>query len=218
VTVVTAFRPKQQMHTEPNDGDLLRRMLAGDEEAFTALYKRHQAGIYRFARQMAGEASLAEEVTQEVFLTLMREGKSFDPRRGAVRSWLYGIARNCIRRCLERERQYVALDSEDREENGSELLADSRAPGDGLAGLSNRETVEQVRRAVLALPASYREAVVLCELHELGYAEAAQILGCPVGTVRSRLHRARELLAQRLNARREAPAGVAAGARQGQRW
>lgn len=206
------------MHTEPNDGDLLRRMLAGDEEAFTALYRRHQAGIYRFARQMTGETSLAEEVTQEVFLTLMREGRSFDPRRGAMRSWLYGIARNCIRRCLERERPYVALDSEEGEENASELLADPRAPGDGLAGLGNRETVEQVRRAVLALPASYREAVILCELHELGYAEAAQILGCPVGTVRSRLHRARELLAQRMNARREAPAGVAAGARQGQRW
>lgn len=206
------------MHTEPNDGDLLRRMLAGDEEAFTALYKRHQAGIYRFARQMTGETSLAEEVTQEVFLTLMREGKSFDPRRGAMRSWLYGIARNCIRRCLERERPYVGLDSEEGEENGSDLLADPRAPGDDLAGLSNRETVEQVRRAVLALPASYREAVILCELHELGYAEAAQILGCPVGTVRSRLHRARELLALRLNARREAPAGIVAGARQGQRW
>jgi RNA polymerase sigma-70 factor, ECF subfamily len=207
-----------QMHSELNDGDLLRRMLAGDEEAFTVLYKTHQAGIYRFARQMTGEAGLADEVTQEVFLTLMREGRSFNARRGSLRAWLYGIGRNCIRRCLERERTYVRLESEEREENTADLLPDPCAPDDGLAGLSSRETIEHVRRAVLALPAAYREAVVLCELHELGYAEAAQILGCPVGTVRSRLHRARELLAPRLQALRQAPTKTIAGARQCHRW
>jgi len=182
-------------------------MLAGDEQAFTALYKAHQKGIYRFARQMTGEAGLADEVTQEVFLTLMREGRSFSARRGSLRAWLYGIARNCIRRCLERERLYVGLDSEENEGNTADLLPDP-GPEDGVAGLASRETVEQVRRAVLALPAAYREAVILCELHELAYAEAAQILGCPVGTVRSRLHRARELLAPRLKCLHEAPAGA----------
>lgn len=205
------------MHHQPNDGDLLRRMLAGDEEAFTALYQTYQAGIYRFARQMTGEAGLADEVTQEVFLTLMREGRSFSARRGSLRAWLYGIGRNCIRRCLERERLYVGLESEEREENTADLLPDPCVPDDGLAGLSSRETVEQVRRAVLALPAGYREAVILCELHELGYAEAAQIMGCPVGTVRSRLHRARELLAPRLKCLREAPSG-AVGVKQCHRW
>jgi RNA polymerase sigma-70 factor, ECF subfamily len=205
------------MHHEPNDGDLLRRMLAGDEEAFTVLYQTYQAGIYRFARQMTGEAGLADEVTQEVFLTLMREGRSFNARRGSLRAWLYGIGRNCIRRCLERERLYVGLESEEQEENTAELLPDPCVPEDRLAGLSSRETVEQVRRAVLALPAGYREAVILCELHELGYAEAAQIMGCPVGTVRSRLHRARELLAPRLKCLREAPAG-AISVKQCHRW
>jgi RNA polymerase sigma-70 factor (ECF subfamily) len=119
---------------------------------------------------------------------------------------LYGIARNCIRRCLERELPYVGLDSDEQEEDMADLLPDPCAPGDGVAGLTSRETVEQVRRAVLALPGAYREAVILCELHELGYSEAAQILGCPVGTVRSRLHRARELLAARLKCLRKAPA------------
>ncbi len=204
------------MHSEVNDGDLLRRMLAGDEQAFTVLYRTYQAGIYRFARQMTGGASLADEVTQEVFLTLMREGRSFNARRGSLRAWLYGIARNCLRRCLERERLYVGLDSEEDEENTADLLPDPCAPEDGLAGLGSRETVEQVRRAVLALPAAYREAVILCELHELGYAEAAQIVGCPVGTVRSRLHRARELLAPRLKCLRELPAGAVA--KQCHRW
>ncbi|HEV2116233.1 MAG TPA: sigma-70 family RNA polymerase sigma factor [Terriglobales bacterium] len=206
------------MHSELNDGDLLQRMLAGDEEAFTVLYKRHQGGIYRFARQMTGDAGLAEEVTQEVFLTLMREGRSFNARRGSLRAWLYGIGRNCIRRCLDRERAYVGLENEEREENTADLLPDPCVPDDGLAGLSSRETVEQVRRAVLALPAAYREAVVLCELHEVGYAEAAQILGCPVGTVRSRIHRARELLAPRLRALRQAPTNSIAGARPCHRW
>ncbi|HKW66757.1 MAG TPA: sigma-70 family RNA polymerase sigma factor [Terriglobales bacterium] len=204
------------MHSELKDGDLLRRMLAGDEQAFSALYRAYQAGIYRFARQMTGGAGLAEEVTQEVFLTLMREGRSFDARRGSLRAWLYGIARNCIRRCLERERPYVGLDSRGQEENTADLLPDLCVGEDGMAELSSRETVEQVRRAVLALPAAYREAVILCELHELGYAEAAQILGCPVGTVRSRLHRARELLAPRLKCLREAPAGAVA--KQCHRW
>ena len=198
------------MHSELSDGDLLQRMLAGDEQAFSALYKGHQAGIYRFARQMTGEASLADEVTQEVFLTLMREGRSFNARRGSLRAWLYGIARNCIRRCLERERLYVGLDSEEHEESTADLLPDPCAPDDGLAGLGSRETVEQVRRAVLALPAAYREAVILCELHEMAYADAAQILGCPAGTVRSRLHRARELLAARLKCLRQTPAGAVA--------
>lgn len=206
------------MHRENNDGDLLRRMLAGEEEAFTGLYKRYQAGVYRFARQMTGESGLAEEVTQETFLTLMREGKAFDGRRGSLRAWLYGIARNCVRRCLERERPYVALDSEEGEENAADLLADPRTAEDGLTGLSSRETVEQVRCAVLALPASYREVVILCELHELEYAEAAEILGCPVGTVRSRLHRARQLLLPRLQALREAPSAAVAAGQQCQGW
>lgn len=206
------------MHLESNDGDLLRRMAAGDEAAFTTLYKRYQGGIYRFARQMTGGASLAEEVTQEVFLTLMREGRSFNASRGSLRAWLYGVARNCTLRCLERERPYVSLETEGGRENAPELVADPCVPEDGLAGLGSRETVEQVRRAVLALPASYREVVVICELHELGYAEAAQILGCPVGTVRSRLHRARELLALRLEALRARPDGKVAVAKPCHRW
>jgi RNA polymerase sigma-70 factor (ECF subfamily) len=107
----------------------------------------------------------------------------------------------------------VAFETEGGEENAAELVVGSCVPEDGLAGLGSRETVEQVRRAVLALPASYREVVVICELHELGYAEAAQILGCPVGTVRSRLYRARELLALRLETLRARPARTVAAAK-----
>ncbi|HEU5336064.1 MAG TPA: sigma-70 family RNA polymerase sigma factor [Terriglobales bacterium] len=198
------------MHSELGDGDLLRSMLNGSEEAFTILYRRHQSGIYRFVRQMTGETGLAEEVLQEVFLTLMRQGRSFDPRRGSLSAWLYGIARNCIHRCLERERPYVALETGDGEANAALGLPGS-AGDRGSPHLESRETVDQVRRAVLALPANYREVVVLCELQELAYAEAAQILSCPVGTVRSRLHRARELLAARLQGLRQPAADCVAG-------
>jgi RNA polymerase sigma-70 factor (ECF subfamily) len=199
------------MHSEPGGGDLLKSMLNGSEDAFVAIYRQYQPGIYRFARQMIGDSALAEEVLQEVFLTLMRQGRSFNADRGSLAAWLYGIARNCIRRCLERERPYVALETGADEENPADLLPDVCADGHGLADLEHRETVEQVRRAVLALPENYREVVVLCELHEVGYAEAAEILGCPVGTVRSRLHRARELLATRLQRLRESAAGGVAG-------
>jgi len=71
--------------------------------------------------------------------------------------------------------------------------------------LARDETIRALRRAILALPAGYREAVVLCDLHEMSYADAANALGCAVGTVRSRLHRARALLAERMAARAESP-------------
>ncbi|HLK33437.1 MAG TPA: sigma-70 family RNA polymerase sigma factor [Terriglobales bacterium] len=190
------------MHPEMNDGDLLQRMLAGDESAFTVLYRRHQDRVYRFAQQMTGSPGLAEEVTQEVFLTLMRAGKSFNSQRASLPSWLYGIARNYIHRCLERERPYVPF-ATDRDNETPAELPDTCSGEDVLTDFTNRETVEQVRRAILSLPASYRETVVLCELHELSYVEAAESLGCAVGTVRSRLHRARELLAERLKDVRE---------------
>jgi RNA polymerase sigma-70 factor (ECF subfamily) len=182
----------------PGDEELLRRMAAGDEAAFIALYRRRQAGVYRFALHMSGSESTAEDVTQEVFLTLMRGGARFDSRRGSVASFLLGIARNHVLRWLRREGR------EEREE--AELLSPEADP---LDSLTRTETIESVRSAVVSLPVQYREVVVLCELQEMDYAQAAAVLGCAVGTVRSRLHRARGMLVARLRA--EAPA--AAGSR-----
>jgi hypothetical protein len=87
------------------DTDLLRRMLAGDEEAFTALYRRRQGGVYRFALQMSGSEAVAEDVVQETFMVLMREGGNFDAGRGSVSAYLYGIARNHVLRAFDRERE-----------------------------------------------------------------------------------------------------------------
>lgn len=169
------------------DEDLLALMVDGDESAFTSLYRRRQPGIYRFALHMSGSPGIAEEVTQEVFMTLIRQAKRFEPGRGSLSSYLYGIGRNFVLRCLERDRSYVEL-------NEDQFLAEPNIVDD----LTRSQTIESVREAVLKLPRSYREAVVLCDLEELTYVETAAALGCAVGTVRSRLHRGRALLSEKL--------------------
>lgn len=184
-----------------SDETLLQRARTGDEEAFTRLYQRLRGVVYRFARQMSGSASLAEDVTQEVFLILLRKAELFDPQRGALSTYLIRIARNEILRRLGRDQAYVFLDDEAQEESASprenldEKLIVRSNP---LGNLVRNEEIEAVRQAVLGLPLHYREVVVLCELEELTYTEAAALLGCAIGTVRSRLHRARALLKQRL--------------------
>jgi RNA polymerase sigma-70 factor (ECF subfamily) len=184
-------------HTTPSDDALLRQMLAGDEDAFVTLYRRRQGGVYRFALQMCGSEPIAEDVTQEVFMVLMREAHRYDTSRGSVAAYLYGIARNHVLRHLHRDRNSVQMVDE-TDEDGAALAALMVAEDDPLGDLTRSETIESVRQAVLGLPAHYREVVVLCELHEMSYAEAAEVLGCAVGTIRSRLHRARALLLDRL--------------------
>jgi len=95
--------------TELTDDGLLGRMLAGDEEAFTLLYRRRHPSIYRFALHMSGNPAVAEDVTQEVFMTLIRDAKRFDPARGTLGGFLFGIARNFLRKRWEQDRRLVAL-------------------------------------------------------------------------------------------------------------
>ena len=126
---------------------------------------------------------------------LMREGDAFDPRRGSLNSFLLGVARNYVLRRLRGE-QFLSPLAEDSEED-SVIERPTGASGP-LENLTRAETVETVRRAVLSLPDRYREVVVLCELEDLSYVEAAEVLGCAIGTIRSRLHRARALLLEKL--------------------
>jgi RNA polymerase sigma-70 factor (ECF subfamily) len=189
-------------HTTPSDDALLRQMLAGDEDAFVTLYRRRQGGVYRFALQMCGSESIAEDVTQEVFMVLMREAVRYDMSRGSVAAYLYGIARNHVLRHLHRDRKSVQM-TDESEEDGASFAAQLVAQDDPLGDLTRSETIESVRQAVLGLPAHYREVVVLCELQEMSYAEAALVLDCAVGTIRSRLHRARALLLHKLREKRE---------------
>jgi RNA polymerase sigma-70 factor (ECF subfamily) len=180
--------------SQPDD-ELLIRLRQGDEHAFAALYRRRQGAIYRFALHMSGSAAAAEDITQEVFLALLREECGYDRERGTLSGYLFGIARKLVLRSLERGRADVPLESETDESAPRELAVID----DPLVGLTRYESIAALRRAVQALPRRYREVVVLCDLEELDYAEAAVALGCPIGTVRSRMHRARALLLDKLN-------------------
>jgi RNA polymerase sigma-70 factor (ECF subfamily) len=189
---------------QERDDVLLRRAGKGDEEAFALLYRRHQAALYRFALRMSGNAWAAEEIVQDVFMTLMRDPKKFDPARGTLGAFLYGVTRNRVLKHLERSPQRE-LPLEEKNENGSGpgiVLLDATTPA---IQAEKRERAEQVWAAVVDLPAEFREAVVLCELEERSYEEAAELIGCPIGTIRSRLHRGRTLLMARLEMLRGKP-------------
>ncbi|HEU4390308.1 MAG TPA: sigma-70 family RNA polymerase sigma factor, partial [Blastocatellia bacterium] len=148
---------KAMVDSERSDQELLRLLNAGDEEAFVELYRRRQKAIFRFALNMSGSRSIAEDVTQEVFMALMN-ATNYNSELGSLTGYLYGIARNCVLRRIERDRRYVPLSSSTPETDSpdNELTADV----DPLEDLTRSETIEAVRRGVLALPPHYREVVV----------------------------------------------------------
>jgi RNA polymerase sigma-70 factor, ECF subfamily len=186
------------MHSSLSDDELLALLRAGDEGAFLTLYHRRQDGIYRFALRMSGSETVAEDVTQEVFMTLAQGNCNYDSSRGSFSAYLYGVARNQALRRLEKDRFLSQIEEEEgRESPTPESLMTLNNP---LGDLTRKEMIASVRQAVLALPAHYREVVVLCDLHEMSYAEASAALGCAVGTVRSRLSRGRALLVEKLRA------------------
>jgi RNA polymerase sigma-70 factor (ECF subfamily) len=188
---------------QERDDVLLRRAAKGDEEAFALLYRRHQAALYRFALRMTGNTWAAEEIVQDVFMTLMRVPKKYDSTRGTLGGFLYGIARNRVMKHLERLPREISLEEKNEDGSGSGIvLQDTSTPA---TQAEKRERADHVRAAVLDLPPDFREAVVLCELEELSYEEAAQTVGCPIGTIRSRLHRGRALLMARLEMLRDLP-------------
>ncbi len=171
-----------------DEAALLRRIQSGDESAFDRIYESHQGPVYRYALRVSGSPQIAEDVVQEVFLALIRGARGFDPGCGSLSSYLFGMARNQTFRLLGAST------------SGVELEEETAAPEmDPLEGLALAEQVERVRAALSGLPAHYREIVALCDMEEMPYAQVAEMLGLAVGTVRSRLHRARALLLTRLS-------------------
>jgi RNA polymerase sigma-70 factor (ECF subfamily) len=185
------------------DDELLKRSAKGDEDAFTILYRRHADVLYRFAFRMTGSSWGAEEIVQDVFMTLVREPSKYDPARGSLPAFLFGVTRNKIMKYNERLPREISL--VERPEDGSGggvTLRDSYTPA---MWAEQRERLEKVRAAVMELPVEFRETVVLCELEEMSYDQAARTLDCPIGTIRSRLHRGRALLLAKLEMLRDAP-------------
>jgi RNA polymerase sigma-70 factor (ECF subfamily) len=179
------------------DAELLQRALAGEEDAFVALYERLKGGIFRYAFYMTNSKAAAEEVTQEVFVALLKEGNRYRADRGDVGAFAFGIAKNIVRRIERREYVYQALPADEALEHQSGNLV---SHSDSVAGPAIRnQLAERVQAAIASLPEHYRQVVVLCDLCELPYEAAASQLQCAVGTIRSRLNRAHALLGQKLS-------------------
>jgi len=177
---------------DPPDETLMTGIVAGDREAFAALYRRRRADVFRFAVLMSGSTAVADDVVQDVFMEVIRRGHRYQAGRSGVVPWLLGIARNHVLRSRHQQRRVTSVDDVD---NSPALVVFV----DPLAGIARREYVAALRRALFRLPVKYREAIVLCDLQGMTYADAAASLGCAIGTVRSRLHRARAMLAARLS-------------------
>ena len=196
---------------ETRDIELLGRLKAGDEDAFLEFYRRHQGGLYRYAMHMSGSPQAAADIVQETFLTLIRHSEKYDREKGTPVAFLFGIARNHLRKLYEKENRYIPL----TDELSSGLSTDGgNHSGQSIGirhltamvgqsetvheGLEREQIGEHLREAILTLPDHYREPITLCDLEGKSYGEAAALLDCPVGTVRSRLNRARSMLLDKL--------------------
>jgi len=181
-----------------NDQELLRQLAKGNNAAFHTTYERYQGPLYRFVLHMSGNGATAEEITQEAFMVLIGNPKGYDPAKGSLAGYLFGIARNLTRRTLVQRQYDVPISDDPGEEDAAAFASDL----DLLEELSQAEGLERLRKAVLALPEQYRETVVLCELEEMSYDNAAEILQCAPGTVASRLNRARAILKTKLSSQK----------------
>jgi RNA polymerase sigma-70 factor (ECF subfamily) len=182
-----------------DDAALVEALAGGDAAAARELYRRHCQPILRFALAMTDSRATAEDIVHDTFVELLQHPRVYDHERGSLRAFLYGIARHRIAKSM---RAAVIALPDPRSEDArarvapvgpAELTAASGTPEDQAA---RSQDIERLRAAIKALPLAYREVIAWCDLEEVPYATVANILDCPIGTVRSRLHRARGLLAQ----------------------
>lgn len=165
------------------DGDLISRHLAGDPRAFTELMERHQRRVYNLAYRMLGNAPDAADAAQEVFLTCLRKLSGF---RGdaAFSTWLYRVALNVCHDALRKRGRELLFE----EPPEAPLAAAAPDPADAAAAAAD------VQRALMRVPEEFRTVLILHDVQDLPYEEIAETVGVPLGTVKSRLHRARAAL------------------------
>jgi len=174
------------------ESELLLKAARGDEPAFLLLYERHRTPVFRFACRMLGSSPLAEDVTQECFLAVLRRPEAFRAERASLRTYLCAIARHLALKQLRKRGEETTVD-----DAPDDAAAQSNG-NDPLCVVLQQEAAEAVRQAVAALPPLQREAVVLFEYQEMSLADIAATCEIDVGTVKSRLHRARERLRRTL--------------------
>jgi RNA polymerase sigma-70 factor (ECF subfamily) len=177
-----------------DDLSIVRGVADGDPYAVAAVYERHGGLIFRFCLRMSNDKSIAEDVTQEVFLALIRQASDFDARRGELSTWLCGIARNLVWKYLRRSQRWESLE----DDYDVDVSVTSPAAVSPYEAIETSEMSALVWRNIEGLPPLLREILVLCEFEELSYQAAATITQVPLGTVRSRLSRAKARLAQSL--------------------
>lgn len=179
------------------DHDLLRALRAGDATAFQALYRRHQGPLFRYAVLRSGSRETAADTVQEVFIGLLNGSLKFDPLRGELRHFLFGVARKLILK-QELARGLTPHSPPDDADDDGEWQEAPCMAHEPLARMLDNEAAEQVRQALAGLPPHYRDMVILYEMYDLSYGEIAAICQIELGTVRSRLSRARAALVARL--------------------
>ena len=167
---------------EIDDQELVRRVLAGQTDDFRVLVDRHQKSIFRFASGSLGNREEAQDVTQEAFLAAFANLSGYDSSRAAFSTWLFTIARN---RCFNLLKQRRPIAHNEPDSIGDVASADP---------IVSQELSQQLDRALAALPVEQRSAFVLAEIEELPYAEIARIERTSIGTVKSRIHRAKQRL------------------------
>jgi RNA polymerase sigma-70 factor (ECF subfamily) len=182
----------------PDDRELVRRALDGDDAAFAILVRRYQRGLYNLALRMVRDAEQARDLTQEIFVRVHRSLARYDPVY-PFPSWIYRVGSNlCIDWIRRRRLDTVSLDAPlpGQEEGASRDIATEEP--DPHEGLELRERARILSEALDALPETHRLMLVLRHQRELSYEEIALALDVPLGTVKARIHRAREALRQLL--------------------
>ena len=179
------------MADQVTDERLLEQAASGDGTAFQILYERYRDGIFRFAYRLIGSVEAAEDITHDCFLSLIKEPGRFDPARASLRTYLYAAARNLALKQFNYFSRATAIEDLQEEPAGS----GSDGP---VRQVLDSELSAQVEKAIAGLAPLQREALVLFEYEELSLAEIGAVVGADVGTVKSRLFRAREALRQKL--------------------
>jgi RNA polymerase sigma-70 factor (ECF subfamily) len=185
------------MTLEETDGSLVRRVQRGDRAAFDLLVRKYQHKVVKLVMRYVGSQAEAEDVAQDAFIKAYRALANF---RGdsAFYTWLYRIAINTAKNAIgSRDRQTLPIEGDNGEDSYDlqDRLQDNATP-EALA--MTDEIRDTVNRAIAALPEDLRTAIVLRELEGLSYEDIAATMSCPVGTVRSRIFRAREAIDARL--------------------
>ena len=190
-----------------SDVHLSERLKQRDQLAFLDLYDHNHRSVYKFLMHMTGSITIAEDLTQEVFVVILDSMCTgtvgqFDPGRGTWEGYLLGIARNLARAERRRANRAVSLDSVLETPEWNQFLkgfSQNTQAWDVAGLLETRSEIKALYLAILELPEHYREAVVLCGLQEKTYRDAAVILQCSEGTIASRMNRAKGLLAAKLH-------------------